>query len=272
MTAMRLALATAVCGLSYAATTAADYRAPSLSADGVVNAASGQATFAPYSICTIYGDKLYLNGAVSASGSSEIPNQLAGVSVLIGLVRAGIFYVSANQINLLIPNSVMPGAYSVTVVRDGAASQAVPVVVQEAAPGLFPVALHANGTPVTAGSPASPGEIVLFYGTGFGRARPDPADRAIAPSAAPIIHAGDFQLLLDGTAIDPALVLYTGVAPMSAGLYQVNVRLPDDLPPTNPHVQVSVAGVVSPGVTLFTTPANYSSSPPPDLRAQPPSQ
>jgi uncharacterized protein (TIGR03437 family) len=252
MLATRLVLATAVSGWHLMTAAATDYRAPSISSASLVNSATGQQVLAPYTICTIYGTDLFLNGAGSATGRAEAPSSLGGVTVLFGSIFSGLFYVSANQINLLIPNSLTPGTYSVTVVRDGLASQSVPVVIQEVAPGLFSaipgfaVATHADGSPVTETAPASPGEVVIFYATGLGRTQPDPSDRATAPSAAPIVHLADFQVLLDGTAIDPSAVQYAGVAPFNAGLYQVNVRLPDDLAATNPEVRLGVAGTQSP--------------------------
>jgi uncharacterized protein (TIGR03437 family) len=258
MSAKCLPLVTVVCGLCFAAAAATT---PSFTSDGLVNAATGQAVFAPYSICTLYGTDLFLNGTATATGSSVVPNALGGVTVVFGLVRAGLFYVSANQINLLIPNSLGPGTYAVTVIRDGVASLTVPIVVQEVAPGLFAglpgfaVALHADGTPVTADAPAIAGEVVVFFGTGLGRTQPDPMDRSIAQSAAEIVHSADFQVLLDGTVIDVSRVQYVGLTPSSAGLYQVNVRLPDDLQVTNPEVQVNIAGSLSPaGLRLITAP------------------
>ncbi len=259
----RLALATAGCWLCMAA----DSPAPSFSSAGLVNAASGRPVYAPYSICTIYGTDLFLNGAAAATGSVQVPNTLAGVSVLIGLVPAGVFYVSASQINLLIPNSLTPGAYTMRVVRDGLSSQAVAIMVQEVAPGLFAsapgfaAALHADGTPVTPDSPALPGEVVALYGTGLGRLESDPSDRSIAPTATPIVHAADLQVLLDGLPIDPSRVQYAGVAPANAGLYQVNVQMPDDLAATNPEIQLVVAGSISPpGLRLITGPVVPGSS------------
>ena len=141
--------------------------------------------------------------------------------------------------------------------RDGVSSPPVPVIIQEVAPGLFAAApgfaaaQHADGTPVTEDSPAVAGEVVVLYATGLGRTQPDPSDRSVPPAAAPIIHLADFQLLLDGVAIDPSLIQYAGLAPFNAGLYQVNVQLPSNLPPTNPEVRLSVAGVLSPpGLSL----------------------
>ena len=234
---------------------------PSFTSASLVNAATGQTVLAPYSICSLYGTGLLLNGAVTATSHNEMPVSLAGVTVLFGTIPAGLFYVSPGQINLLVPNSLTPGSYSITVIRDGLASQSVPVDLQEVAPGLFAsppgfaVALHADGRNVSESSPAVPGEVVVFYGTGLGRTDPDPADREIASWAGMIIHFADFQFLVDGVAIDAVRVQYAGVAPSSAGLYQVNVRLPDNLPATNPEVRISVAGAMSPaGLRLITGP------------------
>jgi uncharacterized protein (TIGR03437 family) len=255
-----------LCGLTFAAACAAGTPGPSFAVAGVVNASTGQTGLAPYSICTLYGSNLYLNGTAQASGQSSVPNQLGGVTVQIGLIQAGLFFVSANQINFLIPNSFTPGDYTIRVVRDGMASATAPITIQEVAPGLFASsgflqAFHADGTAVTAQSVAVPGEIVVFYGTGLGRAQPDPGPLEIIQSAATIVHAADFQVLLDGAAIDPTLVQYVGVAPLSAGLYQMNVQLPDNLSPANPNLQVSVAGLPSPYGVLLNT--GQSSSPQP---------
>jgi uncharacterized protein (TIGR03437 family) len=227
----------------------------------MVNAATNEPVIAPYSICSLYGTGLFLDGTAVATGNSVVPDTLAGVTVLVGSAPGGLFYLSANQINLLIPNSLGPGTYSIRVVRDGVSSPAVPIVVQQVAPGLFSaspgfaVAEHADGTPVTVAAPAVPGEVVVLYATGLGRTQPDPSDRAVATSAAPIVNYATFQMLLDGIAIDPSLVEYAGVAPFNAGLYQVNVMLPGNLSPTNPEIRLSVAGVLSPpGLSLITSP------------------
>ena len=254
MLALRFALILALCGLPLAA----DSGAPSIGSTSLVNAATGQSVFAPYAICTLYGTGLFLDGTAVAGAGPEVPETLAGVTVLIGNTPAGLFYISANQINLLIPNSIPLGTYSLTVVRNGLASQSVPIAIQGVAPGLFSampgiaVTTHADGTPVTVTSPAVPGEVVVFYATGLGHMLPDPPDRSAAPSVAPIAQFAGFQVLLDGAAIDPSLVQYAGAAPFNAGLYQVNVQLPANLP-SNPEVQVSVAGSMSPaGLSLIT--------------------
>jgi uncharacterized protein (TIGR03437 family) len=227
--------------------------APSISPGGLVNAATGQPAVAPYSIAALYGTNLFLNGAANSTGGVEIPETIAGVTVQVGGAPAGLFYISANQINLLIPNSIAPGTYPVIVVRSGIASQSQLITIQPFAPGIF-AATHADSTPITADAPAVPGEVVIFYATGLGPALPNPPDRSVSPSAAPIVQFAAFQVQLDGATLDPSLIQYAGLAPFSAGLYQVNVQLPQNLPLTNPQVILNVAGVQSQGgFTLITT-------------------
>jgi uncharacterized protein (TIGR03437 family) len=59
-----------------------------------------------------------------------------------------------------------------------------------------------------------------------------------------VVAARDFQVLLNGVAVDRSRVLYVGVTPGYAGLYQVNLRLPDDVP-QNPEVRVGTAAQMS---------------------------
>jgi uncharacterized protein (TIGR03437 family) len=208
---------------------------------------------APYSIATLYGVNLSLNGAGNAGSGTELPQTIAGVTVQVGGAPAGLFYISANQINLLIPNSIAPGTYAVMVVRNGVASLSQPITIQSFAPGIF-AATHADATPVTAGAPAVPGEVVIFYATGLGPTLPNPPDRSAPTSAAPIAQLANFQVLLDGVALDPSLVQYAGLAPFNAGLYQVNVQLPQNLSPANPQVLLNVSGVQSQAAfTLITS-------------------
>ena len=253
MRVIGLALGIVTCGSCLAAAETADYQPPTFTSANLVNAATGQTVLAPNSICALYGTNFFLDGSAASNSMTAVPSTLGGITVLIGGTPAGVLFISANQINLLIPNSLTPSTYSIRVVRDGLSSQAVQMVLQEVAPGLFALspgiaaAQHADGTMVTAQSPAVPGEVVVFYGTGFGRAQPDPSGLAIPFAAAPIVHAADFQMTLDDVAVDSSLVQYVGVAPFNGGLYQVNIRMPDNLPATNPEVRVSIAGVVSPG-------------------------
>lgn len=256
MSFRRFAPVLARCVLLIATAMRADSQAPSFAASGVVNAATGQAVLAPYSICTIYGTSLSLKEPAMALGGSTIPTNVGGISVSIGILQAGVLYVSENQINFLIPNSLAPGSFSIRVTRDKLQSAQIPIAIQETAPGIFTsadgfaAATHADGRPLTPDSPAVPGEVVVLYATGFGRTVPDPPNLAIAIGAARIVHMPDFQISFDAVPVEFPRIQYVGLAPGNAGLYQVNVQLPEDVGDT-PEVRVTVAGVTSPAGVLL---------------------
>jgi uncharacterized protein (TIGR03437 family) len=52
------------------------------------------------------------------------------------------------------------------------------------------------------------------------------------------------QVLLNGAAIDPSLVLYAGVTPGYSGLYQINFTIPQNAG-TNPEIRVQIGTQVS---------------------------
>jgi len=55
--------------------------------------------------------------------------------------------------------------------------------------------------------------------------------------ASPLADLANFQVLLNGTPVNPQLILYAGDAPGFAGLFQINLELPADSPP-NPEIQI----------------------------------
>jgi uncharacterized protein (TIGR03437 family) len=149
------------------------------------------------------------------------------VRVLVAHMPSRIYFVSDKQINFLVPAALRPGEVEVQVTRDGTAGPAVRVTLAEAAPALFPVATHADGSVINTAAPAHPGEVVVLYGTGFGRTEPDAVDSQLPSVASALRRASDFLVQLNGVALERAAVMYTGLTPGYAGLYQVNVRLPD---------------------------------------------
>jgi uncharacterized protein (TIGR03437 family) len=90
-----------------------------------------------------------------------------------------------------------------------------------------------------------PGEIVVIYAEGLGRTKPDTTSGQLATSAFPIYYLSQLQILLNGVACPPGNVLYAGLAPGFAGLYQINLRLPGDVG-ANPQIQVSIGPQISP--------------------------
>jgi uncharacterized protein (TIGR03437 family) len=71
-------------------------------------------------------------------------------------------------------------------------------------------------------------------------------------SAATIVAAAQMQVLLNGTACSAASVLYAGLAPGFAGLYQINLVLPTPVP-VNPMIQIAVGAEISSPETQLAT-------------------
>ena len=92
--------------------------------------------------------------------------------------------------------------------------------------------------------------MVVLYATGLGETIPGFARGEIPRVAAEIRRRAEFQVLLDHAAVADADILYAGVAPGFAGLYQINLRLPDWVG-GNPEVELLLGGEISPpGIRL----------------------
>ena len=86
--------------------------------------------------------------------------------------------------------------------------------------------------------------MLVLYGSGLGPTIPAAIPNQL-PTSLAVVAAGDFQVQLNGLAVDPTRIVYAGVVPGYAGLYQVNLWLPADTP-QNPEVQVGTAEQMSP--------------------------
>jgi hypothetical protein len=115
---------------------------------------------------------------------------------------------------------------------------------------------HADGTLVSAASPATAGELVVIYATGLGETDPDVPLGQATPDPPPLVRKY-FYLLFDFSpnarprvpdhnpfarpfAPTPEFV---GLTPGQVGLYQINVRIPDTIPPVPPCRVDAVEGV-----------------------------
>lgn len=240
-----------------AAGLAGDSGAPSYTAESIANtAASLAAYYAPNTFLSIYGEELaFVTRAISPDDirAGELPTVLpgTGVRVFLNLVPADVFFVSPRQVNVLVPASFGPGRVTLQLVRDGVAGPAIALNLAAAAPSFFSpdgrsiVATHADGTLVTEEAPARKGETVVVYATGLGPTNPATPPNRIAPAPAPLANMKDFRVLLNGIAVDPGRVPYVGLTPGFAGLYQINLELPDDAP-AGPEIRAGYADAMSP--------------------------
>ncbi len=94
--------------------------------------------------------------------------------------------------------------------------------------------------------PAVPGDIVLLFGTGWG------PTEAFGSAGYPISGAGELlpganpMVTFGGAVMAPEDVLYVGVTPGYAGLYQLAIRIPATAQPGNNQVVLTVYGKSTP--------------------------
>jgi len=226
-------------------------QAPSYSAAGIVNSSNWSAgPFAPNSVLALFGTNLsYATDPVTAQEQPgfPLPTSLGGVSVYVSDTLAPLLFVSATQINFLVPMNLLPGTKPVRVVRQGTTGPEAPIAVIAAAPALFSVSGYALAADwnaanalVTPDAPAHPGDIVILYATGLGKPVPSPGVPDVPTTANPILALPDLKVTLAGVPLDPSFIKYAGVTPYWAGLYQLNLLLPDKLP-NDPEIIVSIA-------------------------------
>jgi len=182
---------------------------------------------APGEFVSLFGTGMAASAKVA---TLPYPPTLNGVTVLINGKQAPIQYVSATQINALVPYSTQGPTATIVVQNGSASSNTVTVPVAITAPGVFALdqsgtgegaVLHANGSVVNASNPATTGEIVEVYLTGMGAVTPAVADGAI-PGASNI-NATPLAVYVADVAVTP---IYAGMAPGYPGLYQMNFTIP----------------------------------------------
>ena len=229
---------------------------PCYAADSIANSAAGIANFyAPNTFISIYGQNLaYTTKSITSEDirAGILPWVLigTGVSVLINGVPANIWYVSPALVNVLVPNYLAAGPVTVQVLRDGCAGPPIAITLGATAPSLFQIdattvlGTHGDYSLITASAPGQPGEEIVLYATGLGITIPAAIPNEVLPAPA-ILKATDFQVFLNGVAVDPKYVDYVGAMPDYAGLYQINVTLPPDAP-ANPEVRIATGTVISP--------------------------
>jgi uncharacterized protein (TIGR03437 family) len=188
---------------------------PSISA--VLNAASYTATVAPGGWIAIFGTKL----APSTATAQSLPlqNTLGGVTVTVGGAAAPLLFVSATQINALIPADVAIPANTVTPVVVSAAGQSATYNIRltRDAPAIFTRngagtgrALLFDAKFATVDTVRS-GDTLILYATGLG-----PTNAAGQTVDGVEVYIGERK----------AQVMFAGLAPGFPGIYQLNVVAP----------------------------------------------
>jgi uncharacterized protein (TIGR03437 family) len=209
-----------------------------------------------------------LAGGTAAATSLPLPEELGGIEIRILQEgqphrNAQLFFVSPEQVNFLLPDNLVAGRAALELLRDGQVVASDSVLVQELRPAIFtgsqsgrgvsaalavlvqadgtqepvPVFTCAEGTldcqPVALPRPGQGQQLFLsLFATGV--------RHAVGPQAV--------QVTVDG---QPVPVTFAGSQPQFAGLDQVNVELPRDLPGGRPlEVRVRVGRHLSSPVVI----------------------
>ena len=190
--------------------------------------------------------------------NGNVTEELSGTLVFFDGIAAPLLYTSSNQVNAVVPYSVVATTTKMVVQYGGLQSLPVAIPVVLATPALFAASgmgigqatiLNQDGSSNSSLNPAAAGSVVVLYATGLGQTTPHDQDGAVATAILPLPQAS-ITVLIGGI---PAQVLYAGAAPyMVAGIFQINVQIPPNAPPgSNIPVLIEAGGAVSAGgVTL----------------------
>ncbi len=238
----------------------------------IINNATGESgMIAPGEEIAIKGN--FLGPATPANGtfftlnsSGGVSSTLAGVQVLFDNVPGTPLYVSANQIDVVVPYEINGRLSTSMVVQfDGVPSASFPLAVASTSPGLFSnnftglgqvAAVNQNGTfnGTASGFAAAPrGTVISLYGTGGGQTNPVSTTGSVTPiptSAAQLLNISNVTATVGGL---PATVTFAGAAPgLVTGVIQVNVQIPQGVAPGNSvPVTISIGSTSSPiGTTI----------------------
>jgi uncharacterized protein (TIGR03437 family) len=226
--------------------------------NSVVNAASYQPAIASGGFVSIVGTGFAASSRAWTSSDfsgTNLPASLDGVSVTINEKSAYVEYISPTQINAIAPDDDAIGQIQVRATTAQGVSYAGTVLKQKLAPGFFnyqsgtnsyAAAVHADGSLVGSAGPSSrpatPGETIEIYGTGFGPTDPaTPTSQLISQPAETTLPV---TVSIGGV---NAQVQWAGI--VSPGLYQLNVQIPAIGSGDQP-IQASIGGFQT-GANVF---------------------
>ena len=191
-------------------------------------------TVAPGEIVSIFGSGLgpSMGQGLQLNSEGAVSTSLAGVNVRFDGIPAPLLYVSAGQINAVVPYGVAGTTTQVSVSYNGQSYGPIALPVAAAVPAIFTVTqtghgqaavLNPDGTLNSIANPAARGSVITFYAEGVGAMSPGAGDGSVTGSTLPV-PALPVSVSIRGV---DAAVEYAGAAPgYVSGLLQVNVGVP----------------------------------------------
>lgn len=221
----------------------------------VVNAASFDANqpIAPGSYISIFGTNLA--DTTATNKLLTLPMALNYITVSFDVPSANIsvpgrlVFVSPGQVNVQVPWELKGQTSALMKVTiDYTPGNVVTLKLSDYSPAFFEAgsgvaaALDASYKVVNASNPAKRGAVVQLYANGLGPVTNTPDSGAPAPSGPFATTTTTPTVTIGG---QPAQVLFSGLAPGFAGLYQLNVTVPANIGAGNQPLVVSIGGASS---------------------------
>jgi len=178
-----------------------------------------------------------------------MPKTVGDLRVFFNETPAPIHFISPGQINALVPKDLsLAQTAEITVVRasTGQVLAAARAVAENVSPGFFTAtgtgsgqvaALNEDNTVNSASNAATRGTVITLFGTGAGLIPGEPADGAAPTAATPTPETP--RVNINGRFVQESDILYSGLAPGLISVWQINVRIPDTVPPNN-NVPIAV--------------------------------
>lgn len=203
----------------------------------ILNAASFSPAGNPVSpgeLVTLFGTNLAAGTVVAKA--LPFPTTLGNVQVMVNNTPCPIYFVSTSQISALVPFGTTGPVATFVVTNGGTKSNSVDVPLANSAPGIFSIAqtgvgagaiLKTDYSVVSSTNPVHRGDYIQIYLTGLGPVSPSVADGSAAPTNPLALVPAPLAVFIGGI---PGNVIFQGLAPGLAGLYQINVQIPASAP------------------------------------------
>jgi uncharacterized protein (TIGR03437 family) len=226
---------------------------PRFTRESVANTFSGEGVpVAPGQIVTIYGSGLGPAEGVSFQfdpAAGQLPVSGPGVDVTWNGIPSPLYFARADQLNVQVPYELSgssEAALAVTV--NGQSNPPVTIPIVAARPGLFPRVWNQDGSVNSSANPARSGDVIVLFATGQGITAP-PSKTGSLPQDGYPEPVESTVLTLGGLTAE---IVFRGQAPGTAGVMQVNARIPQGVAPGNAvPVLLTIGGVPSQtGVTM----------------------
>lgn len=202
----------------------------------VTNLADGSSALAPGSLVRIEGSDL--SPIRQSTSERPLPTALGESCITVNGLPIPLILVSNNEINAQIPYEI--GGNATLILRTpGGVSDSFNVQVSSTAPSIFQTMIAGfdgfvptivngrNGLLVTGSNPVKKGDSIVIYLSGLGKTTPEvpsglaaPADPLARTIIQPVVTLGNRELPVE----------FSGLTPGEVGVYQINAKIPHDVP------------------------------------------